>query len=164
MVLINSDNTAKKGSLSPLGRTKWDTPRADHYGYCSDEERRSKRGLEEWEMVVDHTPQEIDPATSKWLHITLWLAAVVSAALYLADIDIHASSDGYWFIGAYRQEAFVTIFFFIFLYSSMVIKLIFDNGNDGEKPAERRVLITVFLGVLAAIVYGIMQLFFGYLV
>ena len=42
---------------------KWGELPADNFGYASDEERRAKRGLEDWELI-DAIPDLIDPIFS----------------------------------------------------------------------------------------------------
>ena len=49
---------------------------ADHFGYASDEERRRKRGLEDWEMV-DAIPTAQKP-------IPKWFIAVIIAVIFVS--------------------------------------------------------------------------------
>lgn len=162
MILAPPKKTKDK-VLQPVKNAQWEIPPTEHYGYADDEERRAKRGLEDWEMVSNHTSNEIDPSTIKWVRITLASATIITVALYLFGIKIKPANEDHWLIGAYREEIFSVIFFFIFLYTSMLIKLIHDNKKDEKKAGERWALIGVLVGVLIAIIIGLIQIFLGYL-
>ena len=43
-------NKRKASDLDPV-ESKWDDRPGDNFGYASEDERRAKRGLEDWEMV-----------------------------------------------------------------------------------------------------------------
>jgi len=49
---------------------------ANHYGYASDEERRRKRGLEDWEMVND-IPTAQKP-------VPKWFIAVIACVIFVS--------------------------------------------------------------------------------
>jgi len=153
----------KEHSLSPVNNAAWEAPPADHFGYASEEERRTKRGLEEWEMVGDHLPHESLSGGRTWAKCTLIAATAITVTLYWYGVDIKPTDKEKWVIDRFREEIFAVIFFFIFLYSSMVIRLILDSQQDREKRAEKRIIVGVLAGVLFAIVLGIAQVFFGYL-
>jgi len=53
--------------------SQWGKPDADHFGYKSEEDRKSKRGLEDWELV------EKMPASQK--PVPYWFFAVVLVVL-----------------------------------------------------------------------------------
>ena len=55
---------------------KWGEIPDDNFGYATDEERRSKRGLEDWEMV------EKIPQSQK--NVPKWFIAVIAAVLLVA--------------------------------------------------------------------------------
>ncbi len=66
------------GAQIPLTEVKseWGKLPEDHFGYASDEERRAKRGLEDWELV------EYIPESQK--KVPKWFLAVVAVVLLVA--------------------------------------------------------------------------------
>ena len=97
------------------------------------------------------------------MKITLLVSTITTLLLYFYDVEITPPHALEWFEGVYREEVFLAIFFCILLYSSMLLKLILENKKEGLKLGEQRVLISVLLGVLCAILLGILQIFFGVL-
>ena len=152
---------------SPLPAVKngqWGKLPADHFGYASHAQRRAKRGLEEWEMVNDHLCEHSGNINNgRWTRITLIVSTLATVLLYLYGVEINPPHSQEWFVGAYREEVFVAVFFCVLLYTSMLLKLIFENKKEGSKRGEQRVLIAVLLGVLCAMLLGVLQLFFGIL-
>jgi hypothetical protein len=59
----------------PLGNveSKWGEQAGDHFGYSSDEERKAKRGLEDWELV-EKIPESQKP-------VPYWFFAIVGVVL-----------------------------------------------------------------------------------
>ncbi len=55
---------------------KWGEASTDHFGYASDEERRAKRGLEDWELV------ETIPESQK--KVPYWFVAIIITVLLVA--------------------------------------------------------------------------------
>jgi len=62
--------------LSDVTHKKWGEIPEDNFGYASDEERRNKRGLEDWELV------EKIPQSQKG--VPKWFLAVIAAVLLVA--------------------------------------------------------------------------------
>jgi hypothetical protein len=56
--------------------SRWGEEASDHFGYASDEERRAKRGLEDWELV------ETIPESQK--KIPYWFIAITITVLLVA--------------------------------------------------------------------------------
>jgi len=54
-------------------RSQWGETDAEHFGYESEEERKSKRGLEDWELV-ERIPESQKP-------VPYWFFAVVAVVL-----------------------------------------------------------------------------------
>src|SRR5271169_3530450 len=54
-------------------QSKWGETDAEHFGYESEEERKSKRGLEDWELV-ERIPESQKP-------VPYWFFAVVAVVL-----------------------------------------------------------------------------------
>lgn len=65
----------EKKELSTV-ESRWGEAAADHFGYASDEERRAKRGLEDWELV------ETIPQSQKG--IPYWFVAIIITVLLVA--------------------------------------------------------------------------------
>ena len=63
-------------SLDAVKEEKWGEVPDDHFGYASDEERRAKRGLEDWELL------ESVPRSQKG--VPKWFLAVIVAVLLVA--------------------------------------------------------------------------------
>jgi hypothetical protein len=61
--------------LKPVD-SQWGTEPGDHFGYASDEERRAKRGLEDWELV-DRIPES-------QRGVPVWFLAVIVVVLLVA--------------------------------------------------------------------------------
>lgn len=57
-------------------QSNWGEESADHFGYASDEERRAKRGLEDWELV------ETIPESQK--KVPYWFVAIIITVLLVA--------------------------------------------------------------------------------
>lgn len=66
----------KHPELTKVSNDKWGELPEDNFGYESDEERRSKRGLEDWELV------EKIPQSQKG--VPKWFLAVIAAVLLVA--------------------------------------------------------------------------------
>ncbi|MDH4275459.1 MAG: hypothetical protein OEW08_10505 [Gammaproteobacteria bacterium] len=58
---------------------KWGEIPADNFGYASDEERRAKRGLEDWELT-EKIP-ESQRAVPKWFFAVVVVVMLVAVAL-----------------------------------------------------------------------------------
>ncbi len=68
-------NEDTKRDLSHVN-SEWGEKPQDHFGYASDEERRAKRGLEDWELV------ETIPESQK--KIPYWFVAIIVLVLLVA--------------------------------------------------------------------------------
>lgn len=66
----------QKPELQEIKEKKWGEIPEDNFGYASDEERRQKRGLEDWELV------EKIPQSQKG--VPKWFIAVIVAVLLVA--------------------------------------------------------------------------------
>jgi hypothetical protein len=62
--------------VKPVENAKWGELPADNFGYASDEERRAKRGLEDWEMI-DAIPDSQKP-------VPRWFFGIIIAVLLVA--------------------------------------------------------------------------------
>jgi len=72
----SSEKREQQQELSEVTHKKWGEIPDDNFGYTSDEERRNKRGLEDWELV------EKIPQSQKG--VPKWFLAVIVAVLLVA--------------------------------------------------------------------------------
>ncbi len=107
-----ADNGGKANNLSQV-ESHWGEQANDHFGYASDEERRAKRGLEDWELV------ETIPESQKG--IPYWFVAIIITVLLVAiglSFPFWGNRPGHeqeWF-----NWGFVAAIFYIAAASAMV--------------------------------------------
>ncbi len=70
--MSDTNKTPAAGDKTP----PWGEESSDHFGYASDEERRTKRGLEDWELV-----EKIPESQRK---VPYWFIAVVVVVTLIA--------------------------------------------------------------------------------
>jgi hypothetical protein len=129
-----STNEIKNKDLSEV-KSIWGEQAADHFGYKSEDERKLKRGLEDWELV------EKIPESQKG--VPYWFAAVVLVVLLVAvglSFPFWGNRAGYerdwvdWgFVAAlfYIAAAATFVYFMVNLYgSSTVGKLDSDKTKE----------------------------------
>jgi hypothetical protein len=102
--------------------SNWGEAPQDHFGYASDEERRNKRGLEDWELV------ETIPESQKG--IPFWFVGIIITVLLVAiglsfpfwgnRPGVHPDWFNWGFIAAifYIAAASAMIYFMVQLYGS----------------------------------------------
>ncbi|MCF6336647.1 MAG: hypothetical protein L3J84_01665 [Gammaproteobacteria bacterium] len=129
----------EKESVSPseLEDTKWGELPADNFGYASDEERRSKRGLEDWELV-EKIPESQQP-------VPRWFIGIIVAVMLVAvglSFPFWGDRPGYerewinWGFGAallYTAVFGTFVYFMVNFYGSKVAGRL---DSDKEKEAE----------------------------
>lgn len=74
-----SENNQAEGKAAPsaeVNEPKWGEIPADNFGYASDEERRAKRGLEDWELV-EKIPESQQP-------VPRWFFGIIIAVMLVA--------------------------------------------------------------------------------
>lgn len=112
-----------KEQLKPVAPTnaKWGEQSQDHYGYASEEERRAKRGLEDWELL-ETVPQSQN-------NVPTWFIAVVVVVLLVAvglSFPFWGDRPGYerewinWGFGAaivYVTVGSIFVYFMVRLFS-----------------------------------------------
>jgi hypothetical protein len=133
----NGDEKAK--DLSTV-ESQWGKEPEDHFGYASDEERRAKRGLEDWELV------EKIPESQKG--IPYWFVGIIITVLLVA-IGLsfpfwgnrpgqHPDWFNWGFVAAlfYIAAASAMIYFMVQLYgSSSGGKLDSDKSKESSKES-----------------------------
>lgn len=79
---MNDENTRKPDPDSDLDEvkdTEWGKIPDDNFGYASDEERRAKRGLEDWEMV-EKIP-ESQQSVPRWFWGIVFIVLLIAIGL-----------------------------------------------------------------------------------
>ncbi|RMG91026.1 MAG: hypothetical protein D6703_06345 [Zetaproteobacteria bacterium] len=71
----NKNVSEEPRDIGPV-KSEWGEIPEDHFGYASDEERRRKRGLEDWELV------EKIPESQR--RVPAWFFAIILAVLLVA--------------------------------------------------------------------------------
>ena len=127
-------NNEKQRPLSEVTSEKWGQVPDDNFGYSSDEERRAKRGLEDWELL------ESVPRSQKG--VPKWFVAVIIAVLLVAiglSFPFWGDRPGYerdwinWGFGAallYLGVFGAFVYFMVNKYSPSV-----DGMEDQEQTA-----------------------------
>jgi len=120
-----------------LENTKWGELPEDNFGYASDEERRAKRGLEDWELV-EKIPESQQP-------VPRWFIGIIVAVMLVAvglSFPFWGDRPGYerewinWGFGAallYTVVFGTFVYFMVNFYGSKVAGRL---DTDKEKDAE----------------------------
>ncbi len=88
------DSHSKESDRMDDAQQRWGEVPADHYGYNDDQQRREKRGLEDWEMV-----ENISPATKyvpKWVYAGVFGIVLMAFALSLPFWGDRPGYDRAW--------------------------------------------------------------------
>ena len=138
----------EQGDESKLSSVKseWGQTPQDHFGYATDQERLSKRGMEDWELV------EKIPASQR--RVPYWFIAVVVIVLLVAvglgfpfwgqrpGVKVQWFNWGFVFAIVYVAVAATFVYFMVNLYGSERGGRL-DNDPEaavdpsGVSPAER---------------------------
>lgn len=114
---------------------EWGETSSDNYGYSSDEERRDKRGLEDWEMVSSMEKSEVG--------IPFWFIAIFFVLLLVAiglTFPFWGNRPGYerpWFDwGIPAGAAWVIVMSFIIYYFVDLRHVLKKKKEDAKKAME----------------------------
>ncbi len=134
-------NVEKEPPLSDLKDTKWGELPEDNFGYASDEERRAKRGLEDWELV-EKIPESQQP-------VPRWFIGIIVAVMLVAvglSFPFWGDRTGYerewinWGFGAallYTAVFGTFVYFMVNFYGSKVAgRLDTDKEKDTESTKD----------------------------
>lgn len=127
---MNSDNEKSK-KLSTV-KSHWGEEAQDHFGYASDEERRAKRGLEDWELV------EKIPESQKG--IPYWFVAIIITVLLVAiglSFPFWGNRPGHhpdWF-----NWGFIAALFYIAAASALVYFMVglYGSSSGGKLDSDK---------------------------
>lgn len=127
-------------SLSTVETTTWGELPDDNFGYASDEERRAKRGLEDWELV-DNIPDSQQPVP-RWFFgiiIAVVLVAVGLSFPFWGDRPGHEREWINWGFGAallYIAVFGTFVYFMVNFYGSKVAgRLDTDKQKKSSSPS-----------------------------
>ncbi len=136
----------KQQPMDAIGKQTWGEIPEDNFGYASDEERRAKRGLEDWELV------EKVPDSQRG--VPRWFLGVIVMVLLVAiglSFPFWGDRPGYerewinWGFGAailYLAVFGTFVYFMVNMYSTSVDGTLPDEtiktgeaGSTDDKPA-----------------------------
>ena len=122
------------------GNPDWGVEQPDHYGYASDQERRMKRGLEDWELV------EKIPESQRT--VPYWFVAVIVVVTLIAvglSFPFWGDRPGYerawfdWGFAAalvYIAVGFTFVYYMVNMYGSKRAgKLDSDKSRDEDQDS-----------------------------
>lgn len=129
----SNQSTHDSNPLGEVKQEKWGEVPEDNFGYSSDEERRAKRGLEDWELL------ESVPRSQKG--VPKWFVAVIVAVLLVAiglSFPFWGDRPGYerdWINWGFGAALLYLTVFGAFVYF-MVNK--YSPSVDGKEDAESK--------------------------
>lgn len=116
--------------------TKWGEIPADNFGYASDEERRAKRGLENWEMVENVADSQAP--------VPRWFFAIIVAVLLVAvglSFPFWGDRPGYereWINWGFGVALLYLAVFGTFVYFMVQFSAKVDSDIDLKKPSKEK--------------------------
>ncbi len=121
--------------------SKWGETPDDHFGYASDEERRAKRGMEDWELL--ESIPESQKGVPKWFIGVILVVLLVAIGLsfpFWGDRPGYERSWVNWGFGiaiVYITVAAAFVYFMVRLYGSKLGgRLDLDKENESEVKGE----------------------------
>ncbi len=84
-------------ALSPMQEVQWGEKRQDHMGYANDEDRISKRGLEDWEMVEKMADSSSDHGVPYWFVALFFVLLLVATGLTFPFWGVRPGYERPWF-------------------------------------------------------------------
>jgi antibiotic biosynthesis monooxygenase (ABM) superfamily enzyme len=139
---LRKEDEEKNHAYRPV-ENRWGEETEDHFGYASDEERRQKRGLEDWELV--DTIPDSQKRVPKWFIGVIVAVAFVAVSLSFPFFGLRTDSifnwSG-WSIGViaavvYLIVAGLFVAFMVRLYGSrMGGRLDSDKEKDSTDEGE----------------------------
>lgn len=122
-----------KSELKPT-TVEWGQNPADHFGYASEEERLTKRGLEDWELV--------DKIPESQKNVPVWFVAVIVVVLLVAiglSFPFWGDRPGYereWFDWGFAAAIVYVIVGSIFVYYMVSM---YGSETAGRLDSDRTV-------------------------
>jgi hypothetical protein len=128
--------------LKDVGDSQWGKLPEDNFGYASDEERRAKRGLEDWELV-DKIPESQKP-------VPRWFIGIVVAVVLVAvglSFPFWGDRPGYerewinWGFGAallYIAVFGTFVYFMVNFYGSKMAGRLDSDKQDKQEDEQEK--------------------------
>lgn len=125
------ERTEKDEHPSPTEKGEWGHTPVDHFGYESDEERKARRGLEDWEMV------ESVPSAQRG--VPKWFMAVIGFVLLIAiGLSFPFWGDRPGFERSWFNWGFVLALVYLLVAGSFVYGMVKFYGPPAEKNDEEQ--------------------------
>jgi hypothetical protein len=130
----------RKKIMPAVAPTQWGQPDENHFGYASDEERRAKRGLEDWELV--ETIPESQRGVPFWfvgIIITVLLVAIgLSFPFWGNRPGVERDWFDWGFVAAlfYIAAASALVYFMVNLYGSTTGGKL--ESDKSQEPSDER--------------------------
>jgi len=130
-----SKPTSSLGEAQP----QWGKADADHFGYKSDEDRKSKRGLEDWELV-EKIPESQKPVPY-WFFAIVLVVLLVGIGLSFPFWGLRAGDErswldwGYLVAIVYIAIAGSFVWYMVRMYGSSRAGRL-DSDAEKEKPED----------------------------
>jgi hypothetical protein len=130
-----SKPTTSLGSVQP----QWGKANAEHFGYESDEDRKSKRGLEDWELV-EKIPESQRPVPY-WFFAVVAVVVLVGIGLSFPFWGLRPGDERPWidwgFLVAivYMAGAGYFVWYMVRMYGSSKAGRL-DSDPEKEKPED----------------------------
>ena len=134
-----SEKKQEQDKLSEVN-SSWDHPDKDHFGYESDEERRAKRGLEDWELV--NTIPESQRGIPKWFIAVIVVVLLVAIGLSFPFWGDRPGYERSWFNWGFAAAIIyitvmaIFVYFMVNLYGSNVGGRL-DSDPEANKAQAR---------------------------
>jgi len=90
-----SNDSNKQESLKPIKEAEWGKIENDQMGYASEEERHTKRGLEDWEMV--EKMQTSEHRIPYWFFALFGVLLLVAVGLTFPFWGVRPGYERSWF-------------------------------------------------------------------
>jgi hypothetical protein len=130
-----SKPTTSLGSVQP----QWGKANAEHFGYASDEDRKVKRGLEDWELV-EKIPESQKPVPY-WFFAVVAVVVLVGVGLSFPFWGLRPGDERPWidwgFLVAivYMAGAGYFVWYMVRMYGSSKAGRL-DSDPEKEKPED----------------------------
>jgi len=117
--------------VGAVGKSAWGEIPDDNFGYASDEERRAKRGLEDWELV-EYVPQS-QRGVPRW-----FLGVVVMVLLVAIGLSFPFWGDRPGYEREWINWGFGAALLYLAVFGTFVYYMvnIYSPSVDGKLPEE----------------------------
>ena len=121
----------KQKPMGAIGKQTWGEIPEDNFGYASDEERRAKRGLEDWELV-EKVPDS-QRGTPRWFLGVIVMVLLVAIGLSFPFWGDRPGYEREWINWGFGAAILYLAVFGTFVY---VMVNVYSPSVDGALPDE----------------------------